>query len=200
MEYLVNEQPDHQPRYKREGRAAWPPLGHRKVRALAAMPAGDRRAMAPHIVQANRNSHTTSTKCQLPRAAKLEAEVDAVGREVSLHGADQAPMRKIVPMSTCAPWKPVAMKNVAPLNIARIVEGRMAVFIRLHAGEQRAEHDGAVRPHFSPAVAMQQRMMRPGDGRAEVSRISVLSSGRCQDRRFQCPSRPHAADSSVRAT
>ena len=72
----------------------------------------------------------------------------------------------------------------------------MAVFVGLHAGEQRAERDGADQaPLQALAVVLQQRVMRPGDGRAggqqdqrveqrQVPRIEGLDALR----------RPHAAE------
>ena len=44
---------------------------------------------------------------------RLEAEVRP-RREGTADRANRQTSRKIVPMSTCAPWKPVAMKNVEP--------------------------------------------------------------------------------------
>lgn len=60
----------------------------------------------------NRNSHTTSTKCQYHEAASnpkwCEAEkLIVISRLVEY-------IMKIVPITTCIPWNPVAMKNVVP--------------------------------------------------------------------------------------
>ena len=63
-------------------------------------------------MQVNRKSHTTSTKCQYQAAAS---------KPKCCFGVKSPPIarirhtnRKIVPMMTWKPWKPVAMKNVAP--------------------------------------------------------------------------------------
>ena len=61
-------------------------------------------------MQMKRNSHTTSTKCQYQAAASKPKW--RCGREVALHGADQADDRKMVPTITWKPWKPVARKKV----------------------------------------------------------------------------------------
>ncbi len=63
-------------------------------------------------MQKNRNSHTTSTKCQYHAAASkpkccfgVKSPRDARIRQT---------VRKIVPTMTWKPWKPVAMKKVEP--------------------------------------------------------------------------------------
>src|SRR5215468_563016 len=69
--------------------------------------------LAPHTyMQANRNSHTTSTKCQYQAANSNPIccfDVNWPARARIRHT-----VRKIEPMMTWNPWKPVAMKNVAP--------------------------------------------------------------------------------------
>ena len=45
--------------------------------------------------------------------SRLKAEV-LLRREGAIDRSDETDRRKIVPMITCAPWKPVAMKNVEP--------------------------------------------------------------------------------------
>src|SRR5512144_1406342 len=63
-------------------------------------------------MQANKNSHTTSTKCQYhaanskPRCC-FELKCPAIARI-------RQTIRKIEPMMTWAPWNPVAIKKVAP--------------------------------------------------------------------------------------
>src|SRR4029077_10038688 len=67
----------------------------------------------PHTyMQANRNSHTTSTKCQY-HAANSKPRC-CVGVNWTATARDRQTGRKIGPMMTWAPWKPVAMKNAAP--------------------------------------------------------------------------------------
>ncbi len=63
-------------------------------------------------MQMNRNSHTTSTKCQYQAAASKPK--CCFGEKCPFSARNRQTARKIVPMMTCAPWKPVAMKNVAP--------------------------------------------------------------------------------------
>src|SRR5665647_2541174 len=70
-------------------------------------------APEPHTyMQANRNSHTTSTKCQY-QAANSKPRC-WVGVEWPMSARSRQTIRKIEPMMTCTPWKPVAMKKVAP--------------------------------------------------------------------------------------
>jgi len=53
------------------------------------------------------------------------------------------------------------------VNIARIVEGRMAVSYACTQVNSAPSTMVQIRPHFRPLRSpMQQRMMRPGDGRA----------------------------------
>ena len=42
-------------------------------------------------------------------------------------------------------------------------------------------------PDQAPAIVVEERMMRPGHGRAGGSRISVLSSGRCHGLKTSMP-------------
>src|SRR3990170_837595 len=63
-------------------------------------------------MQVNRNSHTTSTKCQYQAAASKPK--CCFGVKSPLLARTRQTIRKIVPTSTWKPWKPVAMKKVAP--------------------------------------------------------------------------------------
>src|SRR5690349_1975 len=68
---------------------------------------------APHTyIQANRNSQTTSTKCQY-QAANSKPRC-CFGLKCPAIARIRQTIRKIEPMITWAPWNPVAMKNVAP--------------------------------------------------------------------------------------
>src|SRR5690606_38587316 len=63
-------------------------------------------------MKTKRNSHTTSTKCQYQAAASRPKCFCGVIWPAITRSRQTA--RKMVPMTTCAPWKPVAMKNEAP--------------------------------------------------------------------------------------
>src|SRR5215475_3537477 len=70
-------------------------------------------APEPHTyMQANRNSQTTSTKCQY-HAANSKPRCCFGVKWPAIARARQT-IRNIEPMITWAPWKPVAMKKVAP--------------------------------------------------------------------------------------
>ena len=82
------------------------------------------------------------------------------------------------------------------VDVAFVVERRVAVFVGLHAGEQRAEHDGADQaPLQAFAVVMQQRVVRPGHGRAggqQDQRVEQRQVPRIE--RLDALRRPHAAE------
>src|SRR5664280_94165 len=92
--------------------------GRRRRRPFVTIAVGDQcpwAALAPEphtYMQANRNSHTTSTKCQYQAANSKQRSW--VGVKWPLSVRTRQTIRKIEPMITCAPWKPVAMKKVAP--------------------------------------------------------------------------------------
>lgn len=68
-----------------------------------------------------RNSHTTSTKCQYHAAAsKPKWWFDEKCRVVC---RSRHVIRNVVPMITCSPWNPVAIKNVDPYAESAIVNG-----------------------------------------------------------------------------
>src|SRR5215468_12733808 len=67
----------------------------------------------PHTyMHANRNSQTTSTKCQY-QAANSKPRC-CFGVKCPAIARTRQTIRKIEPIITCAPWNPVAMKKVAP--------------------------------------------------------------------------------------
>ena len=55
----------------------------------------------------NKNSHTTSTKCQYQAAASKPKWCSLV--KWFKYNLNKQTVRKIVPMITCAPWNPVAI-------------------------------------------------------------------------------------------
>lgn len=68
-----------------------------------------------------RNSHTTSTKCQYHAAASnpkwwFDEKCSVVCRIKHV-------IRNVVPIITCSPWNPVAIKNVDPYAESAIVNG-----------------------------------------------------------------------------
>src|ERR1700744_6625928 len=69
-------------------------------------------------MQENRNSHTTSTKCQYQAAASKQKW--RVGVNWPAMARPRHTARKIVPTMTWKPWKPVAMKNVEPSIASKV--------------------------------------------------------------------------------
>lgn len=68
-----------------------------------------------------RNNHTTSTKCQYQAAASnpkwwsLEKWINKF-RKKQIN-------KNVVPINTCSPWNPVAIKNVDPYDESEILKG-----------------------------------------------------------------------------
>ncbi|MNP83168.1 hypothetical protein D3C76_1820330 [compost metagenome] len=60
----------------------------------------------------NNPTHTTSTKCQYQLAASKPKCFS--GLKCPRRMRTNITLRMIVPRVTCAPWKPVSMKKVAP--------------------------------------------------------------------------------------
>src|SRR3954469_9586593 len=67
---------------------------------------------AQTYMQANRNSQTTSTKCQYQAAASKPKCFCGVNPPPS--SRIRQTVRKMVPISTWKPWKPVAMMKLEP--------------------------------------------------------------------------------------
>ena len=63
-------------------------------------------------MKANRNSQTTSTKCQYQAAASKPK--CCLGVKPPPISRIRQTVRKMVPISTWKPWKPVAMKKDEP--------------------------------------------------------------------------------------
>jgi hypothetical protein len=102
---------------------------------------------------------------------------------VAAHGADQADEQEDRADETWKPWKPVAMKKVRRRCCRRKPKPRGCIRGLHESVKQHAEqHRERQAPDEALAVVlMQQRVVRPGDTVVpEVSRISVLISGRCQ--------------------
>ncbi len=68
----------------------------------------------------NRNNHTTSTKCQYQIAISRPKWCQEVKDE--LRARTRHTRRNKVPIKTCSPWKPVAIKNVDPKTLSLIVK------------------------------------------------------------------------------
>ena len=65
-------------------------------------------------MKVNRNSHTTSTKCQYQAAASKPKCCSGVKPPYSKRISQT--VRKMVPMMTWKPWKPVARKKAEPYS------------------------------------------------------------------------------------
>jgi hypothetical protein len=74
--------------------------------------ADDRAAIAPDIDRDEQEQPDHVHEVPVP-GGEFEAEM-LFRREVTGIDAEQADQRKMVPTSTWKPWKPVAMKKVAP--------------------------------------------------------------------------------------
>ena len=135
-------------------------------------------------MQANRNSHTTSTKCQYQ--AQIEAEC-CVGVKWPASARNRQTIRNRADDDVHA-MEAGRHEEGGAVHVAGEVEGGMGVFPALHAGEAQAERDGQrqtpIRPLrlFSSSEWCAQVTVVP-----EVSRISVLSSGKCQGSKVWMP-------------
>lgn len=63
-------------------------------------------------MKVNKNNHTTSTKCQYQAAASNPKWWDDDIRFLFIRIKET--IKKVVPIITWIPWKPVVIKNVAP--------------------------------------------------------------------------------------
>jgi len=70
----------------------------------------------------NKNNQTTSTKCQY-HAAHSKPRCRKVVKWYFIKRIKQI-KRKIVPMITCNPWKPVAKKKMEPYTLSFILNGQ----------------------------------------------------------------------------
>ncbi len=138
-------------------------------------------------MQRNRNSHTTSTKCQY-QAANLEAEM-LLGREVSGIGAQQADQQEDRADQHVEAVEAGRHEEGGAIDVAGEAERGVAVFVGLHAGERSAEQD-------SDDQRLPDRPRESSSSNAwcahvtvvpEVSKISVFSSGRCQGSKVSMP-------------
>lgn len=68
-----------------------------------------------------RNNQTTSTKCQYQAAASNPKWCSEVKWYWICRRRQTA--RKVEPIMTCRPWKPVATKNVEPYTPSAMVKG-----------------------------------------------------------------------------
>ena len=93
---------------------------------------------------ANRNSQTTSTKCQYQAAASKPKW--AFGREVPRDGAEQADDQEDGADDDMEAMEAGRHEEGRAIDVAAIVaaegEGGMGIFIGLDGGEQQAERDG----------------------------------------------------------
>ena len=110
----------------------------------------------------NRKSQTTSTKCQYQAAASKPK--CCFGREVALHGAQQADEQEDRADQDVETVE--AGRHEEGRAVDRVLEGERSVgiFVGLDAGEQDAEQDGQRQAvDEALAVVVQQRVVRPGD-------------------------------------
>src|ERR1700723_1353653 len=137
-------------------------------------------------MQANRNSHTTSTKCQYQ--AQNSKPRCCVGVNWPAMGGKRQTIRKVEPMMTWAPWKPVAMKNAAPYMLP---EKWNAAWAYSQACTQVKVSPSAMvstRPKIKPLrLFSKSAWWAHVTVVPDVSRISVLSSGKCQGSKVSMP-------------
>src|SRR5580704_6893894 len=130
-------------------------------------------------MQANKNSHTTSTKCQYQ--AQNSKPRCWVGVNWPASARNRQTIRNVVPMMTCTPWKPVAMKKEAPYMLPEKWNAACAYSQPCTQVKHRPSAMVQARPQtrplrlFSRSEWCAQVTVVP-----EVSRIRVLSSGKCQ--------------------
>ena len=120
-------------------------------------------------MQANRNSQTTSTKCQYQAAASKPKCFS--GLKWPDKRAEQADDQEDGSDDDMEAVEAGRHEEGRAIDVAAIVaaegESGVGIFIGLDGGEQEAEHDGAGEAPFEAlAVVVEQRVMRPGDGGA----------------------------------
>src|ERR1700720_2284867 len=93
-----------------------------------------------------------------------EFKSEMLGRlELSCYGAEQADDQKDGADDYMGTVKPGRHEESGAIDVARIVEHRVLVFPRLHAGEAQPQGDGERQPpHQSLAIVFQERVVRPG--------------------------------------
>lgn len=72
-------------------------------------------------MQTYKNNHTTSTKCQYQEAASKAKCLELV--KCKKYNFPRQVNKKIVPIITCKPWNPVAIKNIEPYTESAIQKG-----------------------------------------------------------------------------
>src|SRR4029077_9582296 len=119
-------------------------------------------------MQANRNSHTTSTKCQYQ--AQNSKPRCWVGVNWPAMARNRQTIRNVEPMMTCAPWKPVAMKNAAPYMLPEKWNAAWAY--------SQACTQVKVRPSAMVSTSPQIKPLRLFSHNARVGRGPVGARGR----------------------
>src|SRR5688572_19183812 len=149
-------------------------LGHAPA-AAAARGAGsltasavDRRApAAPHVDRHEQEQPDDVDEMPVP-GRRLEAEM-LPWSKMSLAGAQQADDQKDRPDDDVEAVEAGRHEKGRAVNIAFEVERRLDVLIGLDAGEQQSEQDRQQQPQLQAvAVAVDQRMVRPGHGRSRA--------------------------------
>ena len=138
-------------------------------------------------MQANRNSHTTSTKCQY-QAANSKPRC-WLRREVAVVGPQQADGEEDRADDDVRAVEARRHEEGGAVDVALEAEGGVAVLVGLDAGEeQRRGRSSATGPISGPCrSSCRSAWCAQVTVVPEVSRISVLRSGRCQGSKVSMP-------------
>ena len=151
-------------------------------------------------MQTNRNSQTTSTKCQYP-GGRLEAKLP-FGGELIGAGAEPANRQKTRADDDVEPMEAGREEKHRGVDAAGEREGRVGILDRLTRRERQAEEDGQAEAIDQDLlIALQQRVMGEGDGAAgqqqdhrveqrQMERIEGVNRRRRPYRHDRCPGYP----------
>ena len=118
-------------------------------------------ASAPHIDAGEQEQPHHVDEVPVPGGG-LEAEM-LLRREVAAHGTDQAHGEEDGADDDVEAVEAGRHEEGRAIDVVGEAEAGMHVLIGLAGGEQDAEHDGAEQAqHQAPAIALEQRVMRPG--------------------------------------
>ena len=144
-------------------------------------------------MQANRNSQTTSTKCQY-QAANSKPRC-CLGVNCPAKARSEANGEKNRSDDDVEAMKTRRHEKGRAKDRAFEGEGRVGIFIGLNAGEDGAQQNGQDEPRLqTEAVAVQEGMMGPGHGRARGQKNERVEEREVPGiERFDALGRPNSA-------
>ena len=130
-------------------------------------------------MQTKRNSHTTSTKCQYQAAASKPK--CRCGVKPPLMARIRQTSRKVVPTMHVEAVEAGGEEEDRGIDAAGEVERRLGILDRLEGAEADAEQHGQRQAGDQPlAVAMQQRVVRPGHRAARQQQDHGVQEGQAE--------------------